>query len=127
MLKTKEISEKLTKDLLDIIILQLLNTRPMHGYQIIAEIRKNFGVTFGASTVYPLLGLLEKKGYIESRWDMTHERPRKVFSVTLDGLSMLDFIEDSLNLLCKRMTTKNQDEENQISKIKFAVKPRRFL
>ncbi len=99
----------------------------MHGYQIIAEIRKNFGVTFGASTVYPLLGLLEKKGYIESRWDMTHERPRKVFSVTLDGLSMLDFIEDSLNLLCKRMTNKNQDEESQISKIKFAVKPRRFL
>ncbi len=125
MLKGKEISEKLTKDLLDIITLQLLSTQPMHGYQIIAEIRKNFGVTFGASTVYPLLGMLEKKGYIVSRWDMTHERPRKVFSITQDGQGMLNFIGESLDLMCRRMTI-NRAAENKTNGIKFAVQSPRF-
>ena len=57
----KEVSTKLTKGLLDLIILQFVSTQPMHGYQIITKIRKNFGVYFGPSTVYPLLNTLEKK------------------------------------------------------------------
>ena len=36
------------------IILQFLDQEPMHGYQVITKIRKNFGVYFGPSTVYPL-------------------------------------------------------------------------
>ena len=60
----KEIQTKLTKGLLDMIILQFLDQEPMHGYQVITKIRKNFGVYFGPSTVYPLLGSLEKKGYV---------------------------------------------------------------
>ncbi len=47
------------------IILQFLNAEPMHGYQVISKIRKNFGIYFGPSTIYPLLGTLEKKGYVE--------------------------------------------------------------
>ena len=78
----KEVSTKLTKGLLDMIILQFLNTEPMHGYQIISKIRKNFGIYFGPSTIYPLLGTLEKKGYVDSHWNMNFERPRKVYSLT---------------------------------------------
>ena len=63
----KEISTKLMKGLLDLIILQFLSNEPMHGYQVITKIRKNFGVYFGPSTIYPLLGTLEKKGYVDSK------------------------------------------------------------
>src|SRR3990170_3133113 len=49
----KEIQTKLMKGLLDLIVLQFLEMQPMHGYQIIAKIRKSFGVYFGPSTVYP--------------------------------------------------------------------------
>ncbi len=97
------------KGLLDLIILQFLNTQPMHGYQIITKIRKNFGVYFGPSTIYPLLGTLEKKGYIDSEWNMNYERPRKIYSLTSNGQSMLNFTEESLNLICRKITTSNAD------------------
>ena len=99
----KEVSTKLMKGLLDLIILQFLNNEPMHGYQVITKIRKNFGVYFGPSTIYPLLGTLEKKGYVDSHWNMNFERPRKVYSLTTEGHNMLNFSEDSLNLICKKI------------------------
>lgn len=105
----KEASTKLMKGLLDLIILQFLSTEPMHGYQIITKIRKNFGVYFGPSTIYPLLGTLEKKGYIGSHWDMNFERPRKVYSLTNDGQSMLNFTEDSLNMICRKIAVTNTE------------------
>ena len=76
----------------------------MHGYQIITKIRKGFGVYFGPSTVYPLLASLEKKGHIESHWNMKSERPRKVYELTSQGKNLLEFTENSLNLICKKMT-----------------------
>lgn len=99
----KDIQAKLTKKLLDVIILQLLNTQPMHGYELITKVKKTFSVYFGPSTVYPLLASLEKSVYITSRWDMENDRPRKVYSLTEEGRGMLFFAEKSLNLLCQKM------------------------
>jgi DNA-binding PadR family transcriptional regulator len=104
----KEAQTKLTKGLLDMIILQYLEHESMHGYQLITRIRKGFGVYFGPSTVYPLLGLLEKKGYVKSVWNMDAERPRKVYSLTNEGKDVLSFTENSLNLICKNMVTDNK-------------------
>jgi len=100
----KEIQTKLAKGLLDMIILQYLDQQPMHGYQVITKIRKSFGVYFGPSTIYPLLGALEKKGYVKSIWNMDSQRPRKVYQLTKDGETVLNFTEGSLNLICKTMT-----------------------
>ena len=99
----KEVQTKLTKGLLDLIVLQLLDSQPMHGYQIITKIRKSFGVYFGPSTVYPLLNSLERKGQVESKWNMQSERPRKVYQLTNKGKNVLDFTENSLNLICKKI------------------------
>jgi PadR family transcriptional regulator PadR len=97
----KEIQTKLTKGLLDLIVLQLIDLQPMHGYQIITKIRRSFGVYFGPSTVYPLLTSLEKKGYVASRWNMESARPRKVYELTNEGKNLLSFTANSLNVLCK--------------------------
>jgi len=102
---TKEVQGKLMKGLLDLIILQFLNGQPMHGYQIITKIRKTFGVYFGPSTIYPLLGTLEKKRFVKSEWDMSTERPRKVYKLTTEGQSLLNFTEDSLNFICRKIGT----------------------
>ena len=83
----------------------------MHGYQIITKIRKNYGVYFGPSTIYPLLGTLEKKGYVASTWNMDFERPRKIYSLTTDGQNMLNFTEESLNLICRKITVINTEPE----------------
>jgi DNA-binding PadR family transcriptional regulator len=99
----KEVQTKLTKGLLDMIILQYLEQESMHGYQLITKIRKGFGVYFGPSTIYPLLGVLEKKGYIKSAWNMNTDRPRKEYKLTNDGKDVLSYTEGSLNFICKNI------------------------
>jgi PadR family transcriptional regulator PadR len=102
--KLREVQIKLMRGLLDLVILQFLKAKPMHGYHIITSIRKNFGVYFGPSTIYPLLSTLEEKGYIKSQWDLNNDRPRKVYSLKPDGHSLLNGTEESLNHICRRLT-----------------------
>lgn len=116
----KKVQVKLMKGLLDLIVLQFLNTEPMHGYKIIKKLRKNFGVYFGPSTIYPLLNKLEEKGHIESDWDMQTDRPRKVYTLTTEGKNLLNFTEDSLNFICTKIGTPGTN--NRIS-IKDTPKP----
>jgi len=130
MIKTvfaqKEVSTKLMKGLLDLIILQFLSSEPMHGYQVITRIRKNFGVYFGPSTIYPLLNTLEKKGYVNSEWNMNFDRPRKIYKLTNDGQTMLNFTEDSLNLICRKLTTQTPEVTLQATnETSVGVIPRR--
>lgn len=94
---------KLVRGLLDLVVLGLLKEKSMHGYGVITSIRRNFGVYFGPSTVYPLLNELEKEGNIKSKWDLTHERPRKVYSLTSEGNSLLTGAEESLYHICNRL------------------------
>ena len=108
----KEVQTKLTKGLLDLIILQFLETEPMHGYQIITTIRKSFGVYFGPSTIYPLMNTLEEKGYVKSKWNMDNERPRKIYDLTNDGKALLTFTSNSLTMMCKSMKTEVKSELN---------------
>ena len=120
---------KLVRGLLDLVVLGLLKENSIHGYGVITSIRRNFGVYFGPSTVYPLLGDLETKGYIKSEWDLTHDRPRKVYSLTTEGHSLLNGAEESLYQICSRLnefgmnrlrfnhTIKNQLKVNNVVSI----------
>jgi DNA-binding PadR family transcriptional regulator len=48
--------------------------------------------------------VLEKKGFIDSKWDMSCERPRKIYRLTADGQSALNFTEESLVHICRKLT-----------------------
>jgi DNA-binding PadR family transcriptional regulator len=96
----KKVDKQLTKGLLDLIVLGMLKKKSMHGYGIISNIRKKFGIYFGPSTVYPFLKNMEEKGYIKSVWDMKHDRPRKVFSLTHQGNDILTGTEQSFRGIC---------------------------
>jgi PadR family transcriptional regulator PadR len=109
---SREVQAKLMKGLLDLIILQFLNEQPMHGYQIITKIRKTFGVYFGPSTIYPLLNTLEEKKFVKSEWNMYNERPRKVYKLTNEGQNLLNFTENSLNFICKKIGTPGVQKNN---------------
>jgi DNA-binding PadR family transcriptional regulator len=102
----KETQTKLTKGLLDTIILEQLQKQTLHGYQLITNIKKGFGVNFGPSTIYPLLGQLEKKGYIQSAWNMNSNRPRKEYTLTEQGKSLLNFTANTLLMMCQKITLK---------------------
>jgi DNA-binding PadR family transcriptional regulator len=102
-MNNKEIQTKLVRGLLEPVVLQFLSTQPMHGYKLIIRIRKVFNTYFGPSTIYPLLGALEKKGYVKSEWVMNGERPRKVYNLTTTGENLLKYTGDSLNFICRKI------------------------
>jgi DNA-binding PadR family transcriptional regulator len=120
---SKEVQVKLMKGLLDLIVLQFLSSNPMHGYQVITRIRKTFGVYFGPSTIYPLLNSLEKKGYVKSEWNMNSERPRKVYKLTTEGQSLLNFTEDSLNFICRKIGTPGVPKGTLTDNLQPALRP----
>jgi DNA-binding PadR family transcriptional regulator len=100
----KKTQKKLVKVLLEMIILKYLTKESIYGYQLISSIRKEYDVYLGASVIYPLLNLLEKQGYVKSVWNMTLERPRKVFTITDLGKNRLEKTETSLLIIYKRIT-----------------------
>ena len=102
----KEAQAKLTKNLLDPIMLQFLEKESMHGYQLITKIRKDYGIYLGPSTIYPLLNTLEKKGYLKSTWNTKTQRPRKEYTLTAEGKYVLKIAQDSLNMICRSFIEK---------------------
>jgi PadR family transcriptional regulator, regulatory protein PadR len=127
----KDIQVKLTKSLLDLIVLQILENTPMHGYEILITIQKNFGVYCGASTIYPLLNKMEKKKYVKCKWNMDTERPKKIYELTVDGKAMLDYTAGSLRLICKSIGKEGTEPNNEADsslefKVPLGLKKERF-
>jgi PadR family transcriptional regulator PadR len=107
-----EVQTKLIKGLLDYIILQHLNARQMHGYELISNIRKVFGVYFGPSIVYPLLATIEKNGYISSCWNMENGRPRKIYTLTAERKGLLVFTESKLAAIVQKLSSLADEDFN---------------
>jgi len=93
----------------------------MHGYKIITSIRRNFGVYFGPSTIYPYLNNLQEKGYIKSQWNMNADRPRKVYSLTPEGSNILTGAEHSFNSICSRLSRMGMSKLSSINGIRNNV------
>ena len=106
-ISTKKIQEQLTKNLLFPIVLDLLNDRAMCGYELMSIIKKNYGVTLGASTMYPTLNHLESKKLITSEWNMDNLRPKKIYKLTHEGHDVLHYSIGSLSLICKSLDNAN--------------------
>jgi DNA-binding PadR family transcriptional regulator len=66
------------------VILQLLDEKPRHGYEIIKELEERAAGAYApsAGTVYPTLQLLEDLGYASVA---TEESGKKVYSITEEG------------------------------------------
>ena len=66
------------------VILQLLDEKPRHGYDIIKELEERAGGGYSpsAGTVYPTLQLLEDLGYASVS---TEEGGKKIYSITDEG------------------------------------------
>lgn len=100
----ERITEKQVKAFLDIVVLAMLNGQPMHGYKIIADIHKEFGILLSPGSLYPLLRFLERNKLIESRSNkgkivykatpLGREKFKKVFTAYRVSIQcMSNFIE----------------------------------
>jgi len=77
---------------LDLLLLaSLRDTGPAHGYAIIASLREqSLGVfDLPEGTVYPALRRLERDGLVDSEWDASAARRRRIYWLTAAGASAL--------------------------------------
>lgn len=92
----KEIVQHITKNLLDIQILRLIQTQPMWGYKIKREVEIRFDVKLRHGALYPLLNSMEKNSFLTSQRQQQGGRTRKVYSITQKGKEYIDAYSDIL-------------------------------
>jgi len=102
-------------------LLSLLETRPMHGYELIQALSDRFGGTYSpsAGTIYPRLAKLEEEGLVTK----TTEGRKTVYSITQEGRSELrarasdlDDIENEVTDSLRRMADEVRAGVNQAMK-----------
>jgi len=77
---------------LDALVLAVLHSGPMHGYEISRRIRElsDKVLSAGEGKLYPCLHKLEEDGFIQAEWVPQENRPaRKVYSLTDKGSGAL--------------------------------------
>jgi DNA-binding PadR family transcriptional regulator len=92
----KEIVQRITRNLLDIQMLRLIQTQPMWGYMIKKQAETKFGVKLGHGALYPLLNALERKSFLTSQKQQQGGRTRKVYSITKKGNQYVETYDDVL-------------------------------
>lgn len=92
----KRIVQRITRNLLDIQILRLLQTRPMWGYIIKKQAEACFDVKLRHGALYPLLKNLEQESYVTSEKQRQGGRTRKVYKITQKGEQYVEAYEQVL-------------------------------
>lgn len=102
-------------------LLSLLETRPMHGYELIQALSERFGGTYSpsAGTIYPRLAKLEEEGLVTK----ATEGRKTVYAITDAGreelrmrASELDDIEHEVTDSLRRMADEVRAGVNQAMK-----------
>jgi len=80
-------------------LLVMLKRSHLHGYEIMKELREEFGITADPGSVYRTLRSLEADGLICSHWDPHDHGPaRRVYELTNDGALALERWADALRI-----------------------------
>ncbi|NMM52088.1 PadR family transcriptional regulator [Paenibacillus aquistagni] len=85
------INKELMKGSTTILILNLLERKPMYGYEMAKEMERlsNGLFLFKEGTLYPILHALESEGSIEAYWEMKDGRKRKYYKLLDRGRQKL--------------------------------------
>jgi PadR family transcriptional regulator PadR len=76
----------------ELLVLRLLDRRPMYGYELVQAIRCATGdvLAFGEGCVYPILHRLEDERCLTSRREQVAGRSRVVYRLTAAGRGRLE-------------------------------------
>jgi PadR family transcriptional regulator PadR len=99
-----EIVQRITRNLLDVQILRLIQPEPMWGYKIKKQAEVIFGVKLRHGALYPLLSRLEKESFVTGQKRKQDGRTRKVYSITQKGEN---YIQAYYNVIREQMSGKD--------------------
>lgn len=78
---------ELRRGSLVLVVLSLL-IKPTHGYELLTRIERA-KIEMDTDTLYPLLRRLENQNLLKGEWDVSSTRPRKVYTLTPLGVTLL--------------------------------------
>jgi DNA-binding PadR family transcriptional regulator len=107
----KEIVQRITKNLLDIQILRLIQTQPMWGYRIKKQMETKFDVTLRHGALYPLLNAMEQKGFLTSQKQQQGGRTRKVYAIAKTGKEYVGTYNSILKEQIQRQDIEQKEEK----------------
>jgi len=99
----KDLVKATLKGFSRVLILWLLNGKPMSGYHISKELRRLTEWSFHPGVVYPLLYELEESGLIKGEWIEKGRRRMKYYSTTKDGVELLNRVRELLEAPIKEV------------------------
>jgi PadR family transcriptional regulator PadR len=87
------------------LILWLIAKSPMHGYEIIKEVKRLTGRRLKPATLYPLLKRLEEDGFLISELKAKGQRELRCYHLTEKGENVLAKMSAMFKLPVKRVIT----------------------
>lgn len=87
---------------LKFVILRMLKTKPMHGYEVMRALEEESGGWYKASagSVYPTLQMLEDQSFV----DAVEQDGKKVYSITAAGQKHLEENSDVVDEIVDRVS-----------------------
>ena len=81
---------QLRKGLLDIVVLNLLEQGPWHGYEMVQTLKQINGLKVREGNIYPILARLQTDGLVTSSAEPSRDGPpRKSFKLSRSGQKVL--------------------------------------
>ena len=85
------INKELLKGSSDILVLAVLRSEPLYGYEIAKRIKAQSKevLDMGEGTLYPILHKLEQDGMLRAFWEEASGRKRKYYQITRSGEKLI--------------------------------------
>ena len=95
MTKKQNNYETLMNLIIGLYILKILQHEPAYGNKLAMEIKKRTQEAYTPNTnaLYPLLRIMEERGYIIGEWDNPVTRGKRVFTITAVGIARIPAVE----------------------------------
>lgn len=79
-------------------IFRILSDGPAYGNKIAAEIRSRTTGRLNPNTnaLYPLLHIMEERGYIIGKWEKPNTRSKRIYTITAGGIARIPFVEQKV-------------------------------
>lgn len=98
-----KINKELLKGSTTLLVLRLLETENMYGYEMIKDLKERSEGVFELKegTLYPILHSLEESGLIDSYWDESTAKKRKYYTITKEGRKYLKAQKEEWKIFSK--------------------------
>jgi DNA-binding PadR family transcriptional regulator len=99
----EEIVQHIIRNLLDVQLLRIVQTKPTWGYHIKKQVEEQFSIKLRHGALYPALKNLEERGFLESRNQQKNGRARKIYVITKEGK---DYLQTYRNIIKEMLDEK---------------------